>query len=91
MAKPWKKRKRWPHVAKSGAKTYFVGFYDHDGAERTRSFPAARLARGWIDGYIAAERRGRESLRQPGMRLGWLRSRRSASIVPLRRVRCVTR
>jgi hypothetical protein len=64
MAKPWKKRKRWPHVAKSGAKTYFVGFYDHDGAERTRSFPAARLAREWIDGYIAAERRGRESLRR---------------------------
>src|ERR1022692_1547818 len=64
MARPWKKHGRWPHVAKSGAKTYFVGFYDHEGAQRTRSFAAAKAAREWMDDYITAERRGRESLRR---------------------------
>lgn len=64
MAKPWKKRERWPHVAKSGARTYFVGFYDHEGAERTRSFPTAKAAREWMDDYITAERRGPDSLRR---------------------------
>lgn len=62
MAKPW--RKRWPHVAKSGARSYAVGFYDHEGVERARSFPAAKTARDWIEDYITAERRGPDSLRR---------------------------
>ena len=51
-------------MAKSGAKSYFVGFYDHEGSQRTRSFPAARAARDWMEDYVSAERRGRESLRR---------------------------
>jgi hypothetical protein len=62
MAKPWKKK--WPHLAKSGQKSYQVGFRDHDGIERTKSFPVAKLANEWIETYIAAERRGNDSLRR---------------------------
>ena len=64
MARPWKKYGRWPHVAKNGARSYFVGFYDHEGSQRTRSFPAARAARDWMEDYVSAERRGRDSLRR---------------------------
>ena len=64
MAKPWKKHRRWPYVARNGARSYCVGFYDHEGVERARSFPSAKTAREWIDDYVAAERRGRESLRR---------------------------
>jgi hypothetical protein len=62
VARPW--RKRWPYVAKSGRRSYVVGFYDHDRRERCRTFPSARHARRWIDEYITAERRGRDSLRR---------------------------
>jgi hypothetical protein len=27
MARPWKNHGRWLHVAKSGARMYFVGWY----------------------------------------------------------------
>lgn len=64
MARPWKKHGRWPHVAKSGARTYFVGFYDHEGLQRTRSFAVAKAARQWMDDYVTAERRGQDSLRR---------------------------
>lgn len=64
MAKPWRKSKRWPYVAKSGAKSYFIGYYDAERLERTRSFPAANAAREWMDHYVKAERRGLDSLRR---------------------------
>jgi hypothetical protein len=64
MARPWKKKKRWPHVARSGAKSYAVGFYDHEGKESTRSFPSARIATEWMEKYSTAERRGTDSLRR---------------------------
>jgi hypothetical protein len=41
-----------------------VGFYDHQRKERTRSFPTAKAAREWMDDYVAAERRGADSLRR---------------------------
>jgi hypothetical protein len=62
MARPW--RKRWPYVAKNGRRSYVVGFYDHAKLERCRTFPSVRHARAWMDDYITAERRGRESLRR---------------------------
>jgi integrase len=62
MARPWKKK--WPYVTRGGQKSYQVGFRDHDGVERTKSFPGAKLANEWVDGYMAAERRGRDSLRR---------------------------
>jgi hypothetical protein len=64
MARPWPKRAGWPRVAKSGRRSYQVGFYDHDKVERTRTFPTARHARAWMSDYITAERRGRDSLRR---------------------------
>jgi integrase len=41
-----------------------VGFYDHDSVERTRAFPSAKSAREWMEDYVTAERRGRDSLRR---------------------------
>ena len=64
MARPWRKRSAWPYVAKSGKRSYRVGFYDHDKRERTKSFPSARHAREWMRDYVTAERRGRDSLRR---------------------------
>ena len=64
MARPWPKRSAWPRVGKRGRRSYAVGFYDHDKRERTRTFPTARHARAWMDDYITAERRGRDSLRR---------------------------
>lgn len=64
MAKPWPKKAAWPYVAKNGRKSYTVGFYDHDKVERSRSFPSVKHARAWMDAYVTAERRGRDSLRR---------------------------
>jgi hypothetical protein len=64
MARPWPKKSAWPYVAKSGRKSYEVGFYDHEKRERSRTFPTTRHARAWMDDYITAERRGRHSLRR---------------------------
>lgn len=64
MTRPWRKRSAWPYIAKSGRRSYRVGFYDHDKRERTKSFPSARHAREWMHDYVTAERRGRDSLRR---------------------------
>jgi hypothetical protein len=64
VARPWPKRSGWPYVAKSGRRSYTVGFYDHDKRERSRTFPSARHARAWMRDYITAERRGPDSLRR---------------------------
>jgi hypothetical protein len=64
MARPWRKGSAWPYVAKSGRKSYSVGFYDHEKVERTRAFPSVRHAGAWMDDYITAERRGKDSLRR---------------------------
>ncbi len=64
MARPWKKQ--WPYQGKR-RKSWIVGFYDHEGAERSRSFAAASGtggAREWMGEYSAAERRGPDSLRR---------------------------
>jgi integrase len=66
MAKPWKKTGKWPYTYKDGVtKTYQVGFYDHDGAERSKSFPRVKGVGGaddWMKEYVQAERRGKASL-----------------------------
>jgi hypothetical protein len=59
MARPWKKN--WPYVGRR-AKSWIIGFYDHEGVERSRSFPSAALARDWMREYSACERRGPDSL-----------------------------
>jgi len=62
MARPWKKR--WPYISKSGRKTYWLGFRDHDGVERTKSFASTKAAKEWADLYVSSERRGIETLRR---------------------------
>ncbi len=62
MARPWKKQ--WPYVGKRGAKSYRVGFRDHNAVERTKAFPSAKAAGEWIDAYTSSERRGTDSLRR---------------------------
>jgi hypothetical protein len=64
MARPWPKKSAWPYVTNSGRKSYRVGFYDHERVERSRTFPSVRHARAWMDDYVTAERRGRDSLRR---------------------------
>jgi hypothetical protein len=64
MARPWPRRRSWPYVAKNGKKSYTVGFYDHDKRERTKAFPTVKHAQAWMDDYVAAERRGKDSLRR---------------------------
>lgn len=64
MARPWPKRALWPRRGKRGRKSYTVGFYDHDKRERCKTFPSVRHARAWMDDYVTAERRGRDSLRR---------------------------
>jgi hypothetical protein len=54
----------WPYVAKSGRRSYVIGFYDHERRERSRSFPTVRHARTWMSDYVAAESRGRETFRR---------------------------
>lgn len=61
VARPWKKL--WPRVGKR-SKSWIVGFYDHERVERTRSFAKAGLATEWMRDYMAAERRGPDSLRR---------------------------
>lgn len=62
MARPW--RKKWPYVSRSGVRSYQLGFRDHLGAERSKTFPSVRHANEWTQEFITAERRGGESLRR---------------------------
>jgi hypothetical protein len=64
MSRPWPRRSAWPRIGKKGRRSYQVGFYNHDRRESSRTFPTARHARAWMDDYITAERRGRDSLRR---------------------------
>jgi integrase len=63
MRRPYR-RNPWPYVRKDGLKSYRLGFYDHDGVERTKSFPSARDANAWSNDYATAAVRGNESLRR---------------------------
>lgn len=68
MAQPWRKTGKWPYTYKDGTrKSYQVGFYDHNGVERSKSFPRVKGVGGaddWMKEYVQAERRGPESLRR---------------------------
>jgi integrase len=63
MSRPWKKQ--WPRLGRNGRKSYIVGYYDHDRVERSKTFASASGqggARDWMRDYIAAERKGPDSL-----------------------------
>jgi integrase len=64
VARPWKKNNEWPyHRKRDGKKSYRVGYFDHEKVRRTKSFPSAKAAKTWMDGYVEAERFGPFSLR----------------------------
>jgi integrase len=63
VARPWK-MKPWPYLRKDGRKSWRVGFRNHEGLVRSRAFSEAVQARAWIKDYVAAERRGKESLKR---------------------------
>ena len=63
MSRPYKK-KPWPYIRKDGLKSYRLGYYDHEGAERTKVCVSAREANEWAADYSAASVRGKESLRR---------------------------
>lgn len=42
MARPWKKQ--WPYEGKR-SKSWIIGFYDHEGVERSRTRPLCSRAR----------------------------------------------
>jgi integrase len=63
MAKPWK-IKPWPYLRKDGRKSWRLGYVDHEKKDHSKAFSTAHDARDWTRDYIAAERRGKESLRR---------------------------
>ena len=63
MPRPYRKQP-WPYVRKDGLKSYRLGYYDHEGAERTQVCVSAGEARDWMADYNAASARGKESLRR---------------------------
>jgi len=56
-----------------------VGFRDHEGVERSKSFPAAKVATAWIEEFVWAERRGPDSLRRFLLDLDATEANRSVS------------
>jgi hypothetical protein len=58
MREPWKKHGRWPHDGRHG-KTWQLGYRDHEGRVRSKSFKTKTAADAWAREYVAAERRNR--------------------------------
>src|SRR5579885_2273185 len=62
--KPWKKKGGWPYIGRPDKhgrhrKSYQLGYRDHTGRVRSRSFPTQRDAEDWIKAYVKAERQNR--------------------------------
>jgi integrase len=67
MGKPWRKNREWPFRTTAGEARYRLGFRDHNGVGRSKSFRTVSGAGGaneWTRLYIQAERRGPQSLEQ---------------------------
>ena len=58
MREPWKKHGGWPHEGRHG-KTWQLGYRDHEGRVRSKSFKTKTAAEGWAREYVEAERRNR--------------------------------
>jgi integrase len=58
MREPWKKHGRWPHEGRHG-RTWQLGYRDHEGRVRSKSFRTKTAAETWGREYVAAERRNR--------------------------------
>jgi len=57
-ARTWKKHGRWPHEGRRG-KTWQLGYRDHEGRVRSKSFKTKTAAETWAREYVTAERRNR--------------------------------
>src|SRR5579859_7506399 len=58
MREPWKKHGCWPYEGRRG-KTWQLGYRDHEGRVRTKSFKTKIAAETWSREYVDAERRNR--------------------------------
>jgi hypothetical protein len=58
MREPWKKHGGWPYEGRRG-KTWQLGYRDHEGRVRSKSFKTKIAAETWSREYTDAERRNR--------------------------------
>jgi hypothetical protein len=58
MREPWKKHGGWPYEGRRG-KTWQLGYRDHEGRVRSKSFKTKTAAETWAKDYVDAERRNR--------------------------------
>jgi integrase len=58
MREPWKKHGGWPYEGRRG-KSWQLGYRDHDGRVRSKSFKTKTAAETWGREYVDAERRNR--------------------------------
>jgi hypothetical protein len=58
MREPWKKHGGWPYEGRRG-KTWQLGYRDHEGRVRSKSFKTKSAAERWSREYVDAERRNR--------------------------------
>jgi hypothetical protein len=58
MREPWKKHGCWPYEGPRG-KTWQLGYRDHEGRVRSKSFKTKGAAERWSREYVDAERRNR--------------------------------
>ena len=58
MQEPWKKHGGWPYEGRRG-KSWQLGYRDHEGRVRAKSFKTKSDAGVWSKGYIKADRQGR--------------------------------
>jgi integrase len=60
MQAPWKKRGGWPYVGPRGT-TWHLGYRDHEGRSRAKSFATKADAAAWSKAYVKADRQDRLS------------------------------
>jgi integrase len=58
MQEPWKKHGGWPYEGRRG-KSWQLGYRDHEGRVRSRSFKTKTAAETWAREFVDAERRNR--------------------------------
>src|ERR1019366_218864 len=58
MREPWKKHGGWPYEGRRG-KTWQLGYRDHEGRVRSKSFKSKTAAETWVSEDVGAERRAR--------------------------------
>ncbi len=58
MREPWKKHGGWPHEGRRG-KSWQLGYRDHLGRQRSKSFKTRTAALTWAREYVEAERHNR--------------------------------